>query len=92
MTKESGKQEDEPKLAKKKYRQTSRRIKHQQLHELYHEQSARSEDDEDLEEWATLFLRRRLYRVIGGDRFFINGYKNLWILNKACNFNGFLNG
>ena len=50
MTKESGKQEDEPKLAKKKYRQTSRRIKHQQLHELYHEQSARSEDDEDLEE------------------------------------------
>ena len=50
MTKESGKQEYEPKLAKKKYRQTSRRIKHQQLHELYHEQSARSEDEDDLEE------------------------------------------
>ena len=50
MTKAEGKQEYEPKLAKKKYRQTSRRIKHQQLHELYHEQSARSEGEEDFEE------------------------------------------
>ena len=50
MTKESGKQEYEPKLGKKKYRESSRRVKQQQLQELYHKQSSRSEDEDDLEE------------------------------------------
>ncbi len=49
MTNESGQQEYTPKLAKKKYRQSSRRAKHQKLNEFYNEQSSRLDNDEDLE-------------------------------------------
>lgn len=46
-TKGSGKRHSEPKLARKKYRQVSRRSKHQKLHNIYNNESLESIEDED---------------------------------------------
>lgn len=51
ITKADGQQDYEPKLERKKYRRSSRRVKHQALQELYHQQSSRLAQKDTEDEW-----------------------------------------
>ncbi|MEB3310771.1 MAG: small ribosomal subunit biogenesis GTPase RsgA [Snowella sp.] len=51
ITNAEGQQDYEPKLARKKYRRSSRRLKHQALQTLYHQQSARLAQGEEGDKW-----------------------------------------
>ncbi len=51
ITKADGQEDYEPKLERKKYRRSSRRVKHQALQELYHQQASRLAQGEEGDEW-----------------------------------------